>query len=227
MDIHRLLELLRGAYNVRDWWRTETAFEVMVGAILTQQTTWESVARVLDQLRAEGLLDVDRMSSADQQRLESIIRPAGFYRQKTKHIRGLAQYIRERHGSEPRSLLSGPTESIRKELLSLPGIGEETADSILVYGAGRAKFVAAAYSARVLGRTGVYRSDDYDKIQTFVETALPGRAKDLRDLYALIVQLCRDVCRSVPLCARCPLSAECQYSLEQEKDKVAHDGGEQ
>ena len=226
MDIYKLLELLRGAYDVRDWWRTESAFEVMVGAVLTQQTTWESVARVLEQLRSEGLLDVDRMASVDQQRLESIIRPAGFYRQKAKRIKGLAQYLEKRHTSDPLSLLSGPTDSIRRELLSMPGIGKETADSILVFGAGRAKFVAAAYSARVLGRSGVFCSDDYDEIQTFVETALPDH-DDLRDLYSLIVQLSRVVCRPVPSCGRCPLAAECRYSLEKEKDEVAHYGGEQ
>jgi endonuclease III related protein len=183
----------------------------MVGAVLTQQTTWESVAKVLARLRWEGLLEVESMASCETSRLESIIRPAGFYRQKAKRIRGLAAYIRDRHGSDPLSMLSGPTDSIRKELLSLEGIGSETADSIVVFAAGRAKFVAAAYSARILGRTGIFRSKDYDEVQRFVESRLPSDAKDMRDLYALIVQHAREVCRTAPACGRCPLASECGY----------------
>jgi endonuclease III related protein len=210
MELDRLLELLRREYDVQDWWPSDSPFEVMVGAVLTQQTTWESVAKVLARLRSEGLLEIDRMASCEPERLESIVRPAGFYRQKAKRIRGLAAYIRDRHGSDPGSLLSGPTDSIRRELLSLEGIGRETADSILVFAAGRAKFVAAAYSARILGRTGVFRSEEYDEVQRFVESTMPGTARDLRDLYALMVQHARDVCRTRPACGRCVLGPECE-----------------
>jgi len=215
MELTRLLELLRGTYDVQDWWRTESPFEVMVGAILTQQTTWESVARALEQLRQKGLLDVDEMASADLQHLEAIVRPCGFYRQKAKRLKDLARYIADRHGSDPMSLLSGPTDTIRKELLSLDGIGKETADAILVFGAGRAKFMSAAYSARVLGRTGVFCSEDYDEIQSFVEAGLRSSPKQLRDLYALIVKLSREVCRPIPSCARCALAEECGRSTVQ------------
>ncbi len=93
LDIERLLELLRGTYDVREWWPSDSPFEVMVGAVLTQQTAWESVAKVLDRLRAEGLLEVDRMASVDLDVLESILKPVGFYRQKAKRIRELATYI--------------------------------------------------------------------------------------------------------------------------------------
>jgi endonuclease III related protein len=213
MELRRLLELLRREYDVQDWWPSDSAFEVMVGALLIQQTNWESVDKVLARLRSEGLLEVDSMASCEPSRLESIIRPAGFYRQKAKRIIGLAAHIRDRHGSDPMSMLSGPTGSIRKELLSLEGIGSETADSILVFAARRAKFVAAAYSVRVLGRTGVFRSTDYDEVQRFVESGLDGDAKDLRDLYALIVQHAREVCRAVPECNRCALAPECAYFI--------------
>ena len=213
MDLQRLLELLDETYDVKNWWPSESTFEVMVGAILTQQTTWESVAKVLEVLRSKGLLDVGQMASCDLHLLEVIVRPAGFYRQKAKRIKGLAEYLRDRHSSDPLSLLRGPTDLLRQELLSLEGIGKETADSILVYGAGREKFVAAAYSARILRRTGVFQSDDYDEMQTFVETTLQGGSRAFRDLYALMVQLSKDVCRKVPDCDRCPLRSECCYAI--------------
>ena len=227
MDLDRLLNLLRKTYDVQNWWPSESPFEVMVGAILTQQTTWEIVASVLDRLREDGLLDVDRMASVEVTVLESILRPAGFYRQKAKRIKLLASYLVDSHGSDPLSLLDGPTDSVRKELMSLEGIGNETADSILVFAAGRPKFVAAAYSSRVLKRTGVLCSDDYDEVQTFVESNLRGSPRDFRDLYALIVQHSKDICRAVPSCADCPLSRECLHSLDKEEDNIAHDGGEQ
>lgn len=177
MDLKRLLELLRKAYDVQDWWPSESPFEVMVGAILTQQTTWESVEKVLYRLREEGLMNIESMDSIDITVLESILRPVGFYRQKAQRVKGLASYIADRHGSDPGRLLSGPTDSVRRELLSLEGIGKETADSILVFGAGKAKFVAAAYSSRVLKRTGVLSSEDYDEVQSFVESNLQGGPK--------------------------------------------------
>ena len=121
MNLTRLLQLLREEYDVHYWWPSESPFEVMVGAILVQQTSWEGVAKVLDQLRQEGLLQVDRMASCDIEALESIVRPVGFYRQKAKRIKGLAEHIRDRHGSDPNSMLEGPTEEVRGELLSLAG----------------------------------------------------------------------------------------------------------
>ena len=211
MNLTRLLQLLREEYDVHYWWPSESPFEVMVGAILVQQTSWEGVAKVLDQLRQEGLLQVDRMASCDIEALESIVRPVGFYRQKAKRIKGLAEHIRDRHGSDPMRMLEGPTEDVRGELLSLAGIGKETADSILVFAAGRAKFVAAANSARVLDRTGVFRSKDYDEIQAFVEDRLKDGPNELRDLYALIVQLSQDVCLASPKCERCPIRSECEH----------------
>ncbi|HEY3419730.1 MAG TPA: hypothetical protein VGK23_04180 [Methanomassiliicoccales archaeon] len=217
MDLDRLLHLLRINYDVKDWWPSESPFEVMVGAILTQQTTWESVAKVLDRLREEGLLEIDRMASVETPVLESIVRPAGFYRQKARRIKALASYLVERYGSDPMRLLCGPTDSVRRELLSLEGIGKETADSIMVFGAGRGKFVAAAYSRRILKRIGVLGSDDYDDVQSFVERTLTGGPNEYRDLYALMVQHSKEVCRSVPLCAECPMALECVFILLPER----------
>ncbi len=217
MDLDRLRELLGEAYDVHDWWPSRSTFEVMVGAVLTQQTNWESVTKVLGRLRSEGLLEVDQMAICSLPQLETIIRPAGFYRQKAKRVKRMAEHLRERHGSDPMTLLGGPTDEVRDELLSLEGIGKETADSILVFGAGRAKFVAAAYSARILGRTGVFRSDDYDEIQTFVEANLKGGPESFRDIYALMVQLSKDACRSIPCCERCPLRSECEYPTGRER----------
>ncbi|MCE5297061.1 MAG: endonuclease [Euryarchaeota archaeon] len=199
-------------YDVEDWWPSGSPFEVMVGAVLTQQTVWETVSKVLDEMRERGLMDVGALANADGD-LERVIRPTGFYNQKAKHLRGMSRHILDRYEGDAMAMLMQDTDAARWELLSLGGIGKETADSILLFAGGRPKFVAASYVSRVLSRTGTFSSLAYDDVQRFVESKLPRSPGAYREFYALCVQHCKSVCRTVPGCDECPLSDHCPYPL--------------
>jgi len=217
MNLTCLYEMMDKAFDVENWWPSESPFEIMIGAILTQQTSWESVDRTLRTMRREGVLSPSSMASMDGARLEDIIRPCGFYRQKAERVQSLARYIVERYGGSPSPLLEKEVEEARRELLSLKGVGKETADSILLFAGHRPVFVAASYVSRVLERTGVFSSRDYDEIQRFVESSLPGPPEHLARLYALFVQLAKTYCKSSPLCHQCPLREYCPFPRQTRK----------
>jgi endonuclease III related protein len=184
----------------------------MVGAILTQQTTWESVEKVLKELRDRALLSVKAITRLPPAELESLLRPAGFYRQKARNIRALALYLEENYDSDPNRLLSQDLFTARSELLSLPGIGNETADVILLFAGSRPKFVAAVYVSRVLKRLGIFDSDDYLEVQRFMESQVLPDPRRYAHLYALLVHHARTTCRARPRCEACFLRGECGFS---------------
>lgn len=212
MNVRDMLDRLSEGHDVSGWWPATSEWEVMVGAILVQQTTWESVERVLDALKERGAMDVEAMASMPLEELQEIVRPAGFYRQKASRIQGLARYIVREHASDPRRLLEGDVEERRKELLAQPGIGEETADAILLFAGRRPKFIAAAYVRRLLDRLDILTSDDYREVQRFMESELPRDAELYMRLYALMVHHARTVCRSRPRCQACCLRARCRFT---------------
>jgi endonuclease-3 related protein len=217
MDLDILYTRLQEHFEVEDWWPSESAFEVMVGAILTQQTNWDNVEKSLNELRRRGLLEPGKLAYVDTDLLEEAIRSCGFYRQKAESIRGLALHVQVEYGGTPELLLSKDLGSAREELLSLKGVGKETADSILLFAGKRSKFVAAAYVLRILSRTGLFDSNDYDEVQEYVESRFSEDPVDLGRLYALFVQLAKTHCRSDPRCVECPLCGECGTVLAQGK----------
>lgn len=222
MSMMGLVELrgrLVTEYDVEGWWPSETPFEVMVGAILTQQTTWETVTRVLDVLRSEGLLRVRELVHCDRERLERLIRPSGFYRQKAKRLLCLVEHVVTEHDGDVISMLDQDMHVLRAELLSLPGIGPETADSIILFAAGKPKFVAAAYVSRVLSRTGVLPEVGYYQVQGFVERTIWPDAASYQELYALLVKHARTVCRREPRCSVCALADVCMQALTSERTR--------
>jgi len=207
-----ILYRLREKYDVQSWWPGSSPFEVAVGAILTQQTNWRNVLLVLDNLRESALMSPEGLTTLPIGTLEDILRPSGFYRQKARRVRALAAHVLENHHGDINNMLHGRLEDSRRELLSLPGVGPETADSILLYGASRPVFVAAAYCLRILNRTGSISSDDYETVREKVEEDLRGDARDLADLYALLVELAKDHCRARPRCPGCPLEDACVFT---------------
>jgi endonuclease-3 related protein len=217
MDLNLLYNRLQERFEVEDWWPSESAFEVMVGAILTHQTNWDSVEKSLNELRRKGLLEPGKLAYADTSMLEEAIRPCGFYRQKAERIRGLALHIQLEYEGIPELLLNKEIGSAREELLSLKGVGKETADSILLFAGKRSKFVPAAYVLRILSRTGLLDSTDYDEVQQYVESRFSDDPVDLGRLYALFVQLAKTYCRPDPRCVECPLEWECRTGLAQGK----------
>lgn len=212
MEVDELYYRLDAHYSVENWWPAESPWEIMVGAILVQQTNWESVAGVLEELRSRGLLDVDAIDGLPLEELEAILRPTGFFRQKARNIKALASHLRAHHCSDPLHLLDQYTEAARRELLSLPGIGDETADAILLFAGGRPCFIAAGYVSRVLGRIGILGSDDYVEVRRFMESHLEPDPVKYARCYALLVQHARTTCRSRPRCDACVLSNDCEFS---------------
>lgn len=212
MNIKTMYEKLDSRFKVENWWPAESEFEIMVGAILTQQTTWEKVEKVIRDMKKVGLLEVDALAEADLDGLEEIVMPAGFYSQKARRVKGLAEYLKMHCDSDPKVLLEKPLEEARAELLSIRGVGEETADAILLFAARRPKFVAASYVARIFQRTGILDSDDYGTIQIFVESQVPLDPRIYAKFYALLVQLAKTHCRTKPVCRGCPIEADCAFS---------------
>jgi endonuclease-3 related protein len=190
-----------------DWWPGETPFEVMVGAVLTQNTAWRRVEPAIANLKSAGVLDPARLSALDPARLEDLIRPAGTFRVKARYLRGLVDWLVEEYDGDVGRALDGDTHRKREELLALRGVGRETADSILLYAGGHPIFVVDAYTRRIFSRHGLLDpTEDYDAIREWFEERLPEDPAVLNELHAQIVIVGKDWCRPrSPRCSSCPL----------------------
>ncbi|HXE74327.1 MAG TPA: endonuclease III domain-containing protein [Candidatus Xenobia bacterium] len=208
--LRRYYRRLSSHFGPQYWWPARTRFEVILGALLTQNTSWVNVEKALNNLRCEGLLRPDKLARVSPARLEKLLRPSGYYRQKTRVVRGFLAHLQRRYGGSLRRLLARPANQLRAELLSLHGIGEETADSILLYAAGQPVFVVDAYTRRVLARHGLAsETARYAELQGFFHRHLPGDASLFNEYHALLVAVGKNYCRRrAPDCAGCPLGPE-------------------
>lgn len=189
--LSKTLGVLRDRYGEISWWPGDRD-EVMIGAILTQQTRWENVIRALAKLRVRGLCSVAALCSADLQDIEEAIRCTGFFRVKAKRLQSLAVHVMDTYGSVE-AMDNVPTDILRKDLLSLKGIGEETADSILCYGFSRTSFVMDAYTDKILWCTGIHEPRPAAK--ALFERVLPCDNKVYRQAHAHIVEYAKEFCR--------------------------------
>ena len=205
-DLLPVYRRLFDTWGPQAWWPAETRLEMILGAILTQNTAWRNVEMALDRLREAGALDVDRLHQADPEELEDWIRPAGTFRVKARRVRAFVDLLMDEYAGELDSLLSEPTDRLRVRLLSVSGIGPETADCILLYAAGRPQVVVDAYLRRLLRRHGwLPASDSYDKVAAWLGERLPSDPTLLNEFHALIVRLGKEHCRAKPACGDCPL----------------------
>lgn len=160
-------------WGPQHWWPAETQFEVIVGAYLTQNTAWINVERALTNLRDAGALSVDSVRRIRISKLERLIRPSGYFRQKAQRLKTFVKFLDQAYGGSIEEMFSQPTPQLREELLSLNGVGPETADSILLYAGNHPVFVVDAYTRRILGRHGILPlTADYEEIRRFLEKAL-------------------------------------------------------
>jgi len=198
---------LQGRFGPQQWWPARTRLEIILGAILTQNTAWHNATLALRNLRQAGLLSWRTLRRADPPTLEACVRPAGFYRQKARTIRDFIARLEQRHSGSLRRLLALPAEELRLQLLDLRGLGPETVDAILLYAAHYPHFVADAYSRRVLARHGfVSAAAGYHETQAFLHAHLPLRASLFNEFHALLVEVGKKHCRpQSPRCAGCPL----------------------
>ncbi len=199
---HRLFD----AFGPQHWWPARTSFEVMVGAILTQNTNWGNVERAITSLRAADALKPERISQIPLKRLRSLIRSSGFFNQKAARLKAFSRFLVDRYGGRVGKLRREETAKLRGELLALDGIGPETADSMLLYALGKPVFVIDAYTRRVFSRHG-YLSEKhgYADWQGLFEENLPRDARLYNEYHALIVKLAKEHCRKRPECGGCPL----------------------
>jgi endonuclease III related protein len=205
----RLYRALLARYGPQGWWPARTPFEVAVGAILTQHTAWAGAARAVAALRGRGLLSPGRLAAADAAAVAALVRPAGTYRLKARRLRDFAGWLLARFGGDFRAMRRAPLGSVRRQVLSVPGLGPETADAILLYAAGRPVFVADAYTRRVLGRHRLLpRDSDYDAARAFLEAHLPSDPTLFNEFHALLVAVAKKHCRTVPDCVQCPLRSD-------------------
>lgn len=174
-------------FGHRHWWPADTPFEVVVGAILTQQTKWENVERAIRNLKEQGLMEAEPLSKADIDELEKMVRCTGFYRQKARRVKIISTFFFENP-----NILEEPADELRDTLLSLDGIGDETADSIVLYAADKPKFVIDAYTKRICRCIGI--EGDYRKLQSIFEGSLPQDVPLYKEFHALIVEYGKQFC---------------------------------
>jgi endonuclease-3 related protein len=206
----KLEEIYRKLYSrfgPQYWWPGESPFEVMVGTILTQNTSWQNVEQAIANLKKADLLDARKIYGLPHKRLAGLIRPAGYFNVKAKRLKNFVKFYLENYGGSVRKMRAFDTGTLRERLLSVNGIGQETADSILLYALGKPVFVVDAYTKRIYSRHKFFKEfAPYEVIQDFFMQNLKNDVKLFNEYHALIVKLGKDICRkSKPKCAVCPL----------------------
>ncbi len=199
-----LYESLYAAYGPQHWWPAKSVMEMMVGAILVQNTAWTQAAKAVDALAANNLLSADGLLGVDDEILWGLIRPAGYFRVKARRLKSLAAFLAGY--DDLGDLFSLETMELRRRLLRVNGVGKETADSIICYGARQPIFVVDAYTYRLFSRIGwVGEESDYDEMQELVHGSVPMETKLLGEFHALIVRHAKEHCRVRPVCNGCPV----------------------
>ncbi len=213
----RLIEIyhrLYAAYGPQHWWPGDTPFEVIIGAILTQQVSWTSVERAIAALKREGLMSPDAIAHTSQEHIAALIRPTIYYNEKAKKLKAFVEFLQTRYGGDLAALFALPTARLRDELLAVHGIGEETGDSIILYAAGKPSFVVDAYTRRILTRLELIAGDEpYRRIQKLFMDNLPPDVELYNEYHALLVRHGKERClKRTPRCDGCPLRDPCRFA---------------
>ena len=208
-------DLLLARHGPQHWWPGETPFEVMVGAVLTQNTAWGNVEQAIARLKRADALSCRAILARTDAELAELIRPAGYFNVKTRRLKALCRFLAERGVAAAPEALAGQDTltALRHDLLAVHGVGEETADSILLYALGLPSFVVDAYTRRAWTRLGLLQGDEgYGAIQRLFAANLPREVGMYNEYHALIVRLGKEHCRPRPRCTGCPLNAICPYA---------------
>ena len=210
--IYNIYKILLNHYGKQNWWPAETRYEVVVGAVLTQNTSWKNVERAINNLKMENLLEEEKILNIDEDKLKQLIKPPGFYNLKAKRLKNVTKFIVDNYGNtEEMAKTDKDTLTLRTELLSINGVGKETADSILLYALDRESFVVDAYTKRMFVRLGIIdEKAKYDDIKVLFERHLPKDLEVYKEYHALIVEHCKRFCRKKPLCDNCPIRTFCK-----------------
>ena len=188
---------------------------MVIGAILTQSTAWVNVEKAIANLRQEGLLSAEAVADLPEERLAELIMPSGYFRQKARKVAAFVEYLEGGHGGDLDALFHVKLPELREALLGVWGIGPETADSIILYGARQPIFVVDAYTRRIFGRLGLTPVDaSYDTLQRLFMDHLPPSVSLFQEYHALLVALGKELCRPTPQCSRCPLREICPSAVQ-------------
>jgi endonuclease-3 related protein len=205
--LQEVYDRLLAAYGPQHWWPGQTPFEVLIGAVLVQNTAWKNVEKAIANLREQELLDPQSLYQVSPEELEELIRPAGYYRIKARRLRNLLALLVERYDGSLERMFQAGQESLREELLGVNGIGPETADSILLYAGQQPTFVVDTYTLRVFARHGwVDFGTSYDELKEYFESGLERDAAVYNEYHALLVRVGKEHCGKTPRCQGCPLA---------------------
>ena len=197
-------------YGSQDWWPGDTPFEIMVGAILTQNTAWTNVEKAITNLKSENMLSARKITGARQNTLARLLKPSGYFNIKAKRLKNYCNWYLEQ--GEFKALSKKKTSELRTSLLTINGVGFETADDILLYAFERPVFVIDTYTRRIFSRLGLIAGDEpYDELRTAIELALGQDMELFNEYHALIISHGKDICRVKPKCADCILNKNCSF----------------
>lgn len=209
LSLMELYNKLYSFYGPQRWWPGETPFEVAVGAILTQNTNWSNVEKAVSNLKNHNILNAKDMHKVSIGRLASLIRPSGYYNLKAKRLKSFINFIFEEYDYSMARMKEGQTLSLRKKLLAVNGIGQETADSILLYALDKPVFVIDLYTKRILSRHDLMSmNSSYEDYQNLFHRELDKDVRLFNEYHALVVRVGKEHCSARPRCAECPLSVE-------------------
>lgn len=212
MNISRreLMQIYRRLYRHfgdLEWWPGDTPLEISVGAILTQNTGWTNVEKAIRQLKQARALSVVALARMSHRRLARLIKSSGYFNVKARRLKNFISFVENRYGGSLKKLLRQKSDRLRAELLSVSGIGPETADSIVLYAAKKPIFVIDAYTKRIFSRHGVLPFEkSYDEFQTLFTKFLPANVPLYNQYHAMLVKIGNEFCRSKPHCDGCPLA---------------------
>ena len=226
LTAHTLYKKLLEELGRQNWWPidekyhekngSDPRFEIIVGAILTQNTAWSNVEKALTNLKLKNVLEIEKIANVNIKSLQHMIKPSGFFNQKAERIKNIALYLHKNYNDELDWFFDRELKDIRKELLSINGIGPETADSILLYAGNKPIFVVDAYTKRICKRLPLNTNTEYSKTQQYFEEELNKEylnkniTQVYNELHALIVKIAKNHCKINPNCKKCPLIKHCR-----------------
>jgi endonuclease III related protein len=204
-----IFNMLLESFGKRNWWPGETELEIIIGAVLTQNTSWKNVEKAIDNLKRHNAMDIDSLFKMDRETLALIIKSSGFYNIKSIRLKNIINVIYNEYSSNIIKLKNIYIWDVRERLLKINGIGKETADSIILYALDKPIFVVDVYTKRFLRNHRLYSEEnDYDTIQRFFMKNLPNDTYLFNEFHALIVYLGQNFCKKVPFCNKCPLNKD-------------------
>lgn len=220
-ELMEIYERLYGHFGPRHWWPADSPFEMIVGAILTQNVTWRSVGAAIGNLKAAGLFSIEGLLAVPESELSPLLRSTRYHIQKARKLQSFCRVVEDEHGGDLDLFLSREAGDLRRRLLDIYGIGPETADAIVLYAAGQPIFVIDAYTRRIFHRLGYFPERiAYREMQDFFMGALPPDAPLYNEYHALIDAQGHHICTPRPRCGACPLAGLCKF-LQRSPEKPA------